>query len=280
MNHILKWTVNINMNFTRTKRGDKSAYCWQYRVGRMTVSDERLYQCGGWFRPLKICRITKNEMALIAISIHYKQIFNTSWYHFFASELELIKTRNVTLDYVLVLAIKEFHIKTPPFLHQAYLCICKSNGRNNVPQAKEPVCLSIFGWLAYKMFTGTMCPEANEDTVHMSQFGTHCATKYWVNPPLECIRTLRLDLFRTLSLKSKFVETKISHADKQVFIKILWRRFWDTWFAKLEGQERQRLTISHLVSLSSTHQNQTLELKKHSKFLFLLHKQWRQELKL
>lgn len=64
MNHILKWTININMNFTRTKRGDKSAYCWQYRVGRMTVSDERLYQCGGWFSPLKICRITKNEMAL------------------------------------------------------------------------------------------------------------------------------------------------------------------------------------------------------------------------
>lgn len=98
-------------------------------------------------------------------------------YFFFASELELIKIGNVTPGYVLVLAINEFHIKTPPFLHQSYLCICKSNdGSSNIPQAKEPVCLSIFGWLAYKRFIGTTCPGANEDTVHISQFGTHCAT--------------------------------------------------------------------------------------------------------
>lgn len=166
------------MSFTRTKKGGKFAYCLQHRVGRMTVSDERVYRCGEWFRPLKICRITKNETGLIVISTHYKQILTlfNNFFFFFSSELELIKIGNVTLGYILVLATNESHIKIPPFLHQAYLCIYKSNGRSsNVPQAREPVCLSVFGWLAYRRFTGTMCPRANENTIHTHQFGTHCA---------------------------------------------------------------------------------------------------------
>lgn len=95
---------------------------------------------------------------------------------FFSSELELIKIGNVTLGYILVLATNESHIKIPPFLHQAYLCIYRSNGRSsNVPQAREPVCLSLFGWLAYRRFTGTMRPRANENTIRIHQFGTRCA---------------------------------------------------------------------------------------------------------
>lgn len=100
--------------------------------------------------------------------------------------------------------------------------------------------------------------------------------KYWVNPALECVHTLRPELFKTFPVKLKFVETKICHAD---FIKILWRRFWDTWFAKL-GWPRKRKPNNLPFGLPSTHQNQTLELKKCFKFLFLLCRQWRQELKL
>lgn len=84
INHILKWTVNINMSFTRTKRGDKSAYCWQYRVGRMTVSDERIYRCGGWFRPPKICRITKMRWLWLSsqfIRNRFLTLFDTFFLH-------------------------------------------------------------------------------------------------------------------------------------------------------------------------------------------------------
>jgi len=55
--------------------------------------------------------------------------------------LELIKIGNVTPGYVLVLAINEFHIKTPPFLHQAYLCICKSNGSPAMYLRQKSLCV-------------------------------------------------------------------------------------------------------------------------------------------
>lgn len=78
------------MSFTRTKREDKSAYCWQYSGGRMTVS---VKECTNVGDDSGLLKFGKNEMALIVISIHYRFLTLFDKF-FFASELELIQIGN------------------------------------------------------------------------------------------------------------------------------------------------------------------------------------------
>lgn len=68
------------MSFTRTKREDKSAYCWQYRVGRMTAS---VKECINVEDDSGLLKFIKNEIALIVISIHYRflTLFNNFFLH-------------------------------------------------------------------------------------------------------------------------------------------------------------------------------------------------------